>query len=163
MREFLDRATAWSVIERHTELLRLLRRHPAQEHDGEPGRREPAPVRDHLRRGEGARRRVRAAEPDARRSAGVRRTPSGSRSCRAATSPSCSASRCTLVDEALADRAFLDRYCAGFDRFERYLLGADDGTSEDAGVGRAALRNPAATIRALARRMAAKRTLINAN
>ena len=36
MRGYLDRATAWSVIERHTELLRLLRRHPAQEHDGQP-------------------------------------------------------------------------------------------------------------------------------
>ena len=42
MRSYLDRATAWSVIERHTELLRLLRRDPPQEHDGEPWRREPA-------------------------------------------------------------------------------------------------------------------------
>ena len=32
-----------------------------------------------------------------------------------------------LATEGLADRAFLDRYCVGYDRFERYLLGPDDG------------------------------------
>ena len=32
-----------------------------------------------------------------------------------------------LATEGLADRAFLDTYCVGYDRFERYLLGIDDG------------------------------------
>ena len=53
--------------------LRLLRRHPDQEHDGEPGRRQPAPRARPPPRGAGPRRRVRAAEPAARRSARVRR------------------------------------------------------------------------------------------
>lgn len=32
-----------------------------------------------------------------------------------------------LATESLADRAFLGRYCTGYERFERYLLGLDDG------------------------------------
>ena len=32
-----------------------------------------------------------------------------------------------LATESLADRDFLDTYCTGYDRFERYLLGTDDG------------------------------------
>ena len=32
-----------------------------------------------------------------------------------------------LATENLADREFLDTYCTGYERFERYLLGADDG------------------------------------
>src|SRR6185312_10800772 len=38
----------------------------------------------------------------------------------------------TLVSEGLHDRAFLDRYCAGYEIFERYLLGHDDGRPKDA-------------------------------
>ncbi|CAN5527455.1 hypothetical protein BH11ACT7_BH11ACT7_16480 [soil metagenome] len=33
-----------------------------------------------------------------------------------------------LATESLADREFLDKYCTGYHRFERYLLGTDDGT-----------------------------------
>ncbi len=32
-----------------------------------------------------------------------------------------------LATESLADRAFLGRYCTGYERFERYLLGLADG------------------------------------
>ena len=32
-----------------------------------------------------------------------------------------------LATEGLADRDFLDTHCVGYDRFERYLLGTDDG------------------------------------
>ena len=66
-----------------------------------------------------------------------------------------------LATESLADRDFLGTYCTGYDRFERYLLGADDGVPEVAAVGR---RRSAACrptrLRALARRMAAGRTLV---
>ena len=44
--------------------------------------------------------------------------------------------------EGLADRDFLDRCCAGFADFERYLLGAADGAAEVAGVGRGDHRPP---------------------
>ena len=33
-----------------------------------------------------------------------------------------------LHDEALLDRGFLERHCTGFETFERYLTGADDGS-----------------------------------
>lgn len=67
----------------------------------------------------------------------------------------------TLVEEGLHDRAFLERYCAGYERFERYLLGTDDGTPKDADWAAAISQVSAETIRALARRMASGRTLIN--
>ena len=41
-----------------------------------------------------------------------------------------------LATEGLADRDFLDTYCTGYERFERYLLGTDDGVAEVAGSGR---------------------------
>jgi biotin/methionine sulfoxide reductase len=47
----------------------------------------------------------------------------------------------TLVAEGLHDRAFLARYCVGFERFERYLRGADDGPAEIRTVGGTALRH----------------------
>ena len=141
MRELLDRATAWSVIERAHRALRLLRRDPAQEHDGEPGRRQPASA-------------------CATTCAGGRaRAPSSCWSARCATTcPSSSSADGTPIapgtdvavmlgarahrssSEGLHDRAFLARYCAGFERFERYVLGAAT-AAEDAGVGRAALRD----------------------
>ncbi|MGW2288801.1 molybdopterin-dependent oxidoreductase [Streptomyces phaeochromogenes] len=64
-----------------------------------------------------------------------------------------------LATESLADTDFLARYCTGYDRFERYLLGADGvpKTPEWA----AALSGLAADdIRALARELAAGRSLI---
>lgn len=38
----------------------------------------------------------------------------------------------TLVTEQRQDRDFLTRHCSGFDRFERYLLGLDDGIAKSA-------------------------------
>ncbi len=66
----------------------------------------------------------------------------------------------TLLSEGLHDRGFLDRYCTGFDRFARYLTGADDGAPKDADWAAAIAEIPAETIRGLARRMARARTLI---
>jgi biotin/methionine sulfoxide reductase len=66
----------------------------------------------------------------------------------------------TLVTEDRHDAQFLARYCTGFETFRRYLLGLDDGVPKDAqwaahitGVG-------ADTIRDLARRAAATRSMI---
>ena len=67
----------------------------------------------------------------------------------------------TLVTEGLHDRAFLDRYCHGFDRFERYLLGADDGLARSAEWAAGLCEIPADEIRALARKMVSGRTMIN--
>ena len=67
----------------------------------------------------------------------------------------------TLVAEGLHDRAFLARYCSGFERFHDYLLGRTDGTPKDAVWATAITGIPATTIVELARRMAATRTLIS--
>ncbi len=67
----------------------------------------------------------------------------------------------TLLVEGLHDRGFLARYCSGYERFEPYLMGAADGVARTADWASAICELPADTIRALARRMAASRTMIN--
>ena len=66
----------------------------------------------------------------------------------------------TLLDEGLQDRGFLERYCTGFERFAAYVRGTEDGVAKDAAWAAARCDIPAGEIRALARRMAAKRTMI---
>ena len=71
----------------------------------------------------------------------------------------------TLVVEDLADQDFLDRYCHGWDRLRAYLLGQADGP--DGRLARSAAWASGicgideATIVALARDMASRRTLIS--
>jgi biotin/methionine sulfoxide reductase len=65
-----------------------------------------------------------------------------------------------LVTEDRHDRAFLDRYCAGYEQFERYLLGLDDGCPKTPEWAEAISQVPAGTIRDLARRMQSGRTLV---
>lgn len=66
----------------------------------------------------------------------------------------------TLASEGLQDQAFLDRYCEGWTVFERYLMGRDDGQPKDATWAAPLCGQPAETIRALARSLAGKRSLI---
>jgi biotin/methionine sulfoxide reductase len=66
----------------------------------------------------------------------------------------------TLLVERLHDRAFLDRYTAGFEVFERYLDGRADGIAKSADWAAAICAIDAERIRTLARRMAARRTLV---
>ncbi len=66
----------------------------------------------------------------------------------------------TLVTEGLYDRAFLNRFCVGYEVFEAYLLGHRDGQPKDA-VWAATICGVAADeIIGLARRAATGRTLI---
>ncbi|MEI4196891.1 molybdopterin guanine dinucleotide-containing S/N-oxide reductase [Roseovarius sp. E0-M6] len=67
----------------------------------------------------------------------------------------------TLQTEGLSDRAFLDRYTTGFAHFLPYLMGETDGVAKSADWAAEICEIPAATIRALARRMAADRTMIS--
>ncbi|MGB5869981.1 MAG: molybdopterin-dependent oxidoreductase, partial [Albidovulum sp.] len=67
----------------------------------------------------------------------------------------------SLQAEGLCDRDFLDRYTEGYDRFRRYLTGDADGTAKSADWAAGICDIPAETIRALARQMAAKRTMIS--
>ncbi len=67
----------------------------------------------------------------------------------------------TLFREGLHDPAFLDKYCTGFEDFRAYLVGETDGQPKDPEWAAAKCGIPADTIRGLARRMAAARTLIS--
>ena len=68
----------------------------------------------------------------------------------------------TLDAEGLADRGFMERYCTGFDRFLGYVRGQTDGAPKDAAWAEAITGLPADTIRTLARRMVAQRTMVTA-
>jgi biotin/methionine sulfoxide reductase len=162
MREFLDRATAWSVIERHTDLFVCFGGIPIKNTMVSPGGASRHPARDHLR---AARRRgaefvllspLRDDLPDFVGAEWLPLVPGSD-------VPLMLALAHTLVTEGLHDRAFLARYCVGFERFERYLLGAADGCAKTPEWAAPLCEIPAATIRALARRMASRRTLINVN
>lgn len=65
-----------------------------------------------------------------------------------------------LATEGLADRKFLDTYCTGYQRFERYLLGHDDGIPKSPEWAAHISGLNADTLTALAHRMAAKRTIV---
>ena len=63
--------------------------------------------------------------------------------------------------EDLVDKSFLDHYTTGFDRFLPYVLGETDGIVKTADWAAEICDIPANTIRDLARRMAAERTMIS--
>ncbi len=67
----------------------------------------------------------------------------------------------TLMSEGRHDAAFLQRYCVGFDTFERYLRGEDDGTPKSAEWAEQITGVPAAAIRDLARRSAGTSTILS--
>lgn len=63
----------------------------------------------------------------------------------------------------LVDRGFLAECCVGYDKFRPYLLGQNDGQPKSPDWAQAICGIDADTIRELARRMAATRTLITAS
>lgn len=56
-----------------------------------------------------------------------------------------------IISERLLDRKFLDTYTLGFDRFEKYVMGTDDGTPKTPAWAEAITGVPAATIIGVAR------------
>ncbi|MBX7432746.1 molybdopterin-dependent oxidoreductase [Mycobacterium sp. Y57] len=65
-----------------------------------------------------------------------------------------------LATESLVDRDFLATYCTGYQRFERYLLGATDGVPKSPRWAAPICGLAADDLSALARRMAAGRTIV---
>lgn len=65
-----------------------------------------------------------------------------------------------LATEGLADRNFLSTYCTGYERFERYLLGAEDGVPKTPRWASAISGIPADDMIRLARRMSQHRTIV---
>jgi biotin/methionine sulfoxide reductase len=162
MRGFLDRASAWSVLERHTELFVCFGGIPLKNTMVTPGGASRHLTRDHLvtAKAHGAEFvLISPLRDDLPEFAGAQWLPVVPGTDVAVML----ALAYTLVEEGRHDRAFLERYCAGYERFEAYLLGVKDGVPKTpewaeriSGIG-------AGTIRALARRMAAKRTFVNVN
>ena len=66
----------------------------------------------------------------------------------------------TLLTEGLHDRAFLERYCSGFQLFARYLRGEEDGHPKDAGWAAAISGIAAEAIREIARALTRGRSLV---
>jgi len=66
----------------------------------------------------------------------------------------------TLLTEDLHDKDFLARCCTGFEVFARYLTGESDGVAKSADWAAPLCEIDAEDIRALARRMASRRTMI---
>jgi biotin/methionine sulfoxide reductase len=67
----------------------------------------------------------------------------------------------TLLENERYDQAFVARYCVGFERFREYLLGTSDGIVKNVEWAAAICELPAATLHALALRMASQRTMIS--
>ncbi len=65
-----------------------------------------------------------------------------------------------LATESLADRDFLSRYCTGYEQFERYLFGVDDGVPKSPQWASQICGLPPDTLVTLARRMASCRTIV---
>jgi biotin/methionine sulfoxide reductase len=68
-----------------------------------------------------------------------------------------------LIAERLHDTAFLASHCVGFEAFERYVLGGEDGQAKTPEWAEQLSGISAAAMRDLARRMASRRTLITMN
>lgn len=66
----------------------------------------------------------------------------------------------TLLQEDLYDRAFIERYCVGFEAFAAYVMGEDDGEAKSADWAAGICEIPADVIVELARSMARMRTMI---
>ena len=145
-------------LERHRRTHRpagVLRRGEPEEHRDQPRRhhRPPGPRGAAAVPRQGRPHRVDQPAAQRRR----RRLPSGCPPSPVPTWRSCWRWPTCWPPRTSADREFLDTYCTGYERFERYLLGADDGVPKSpqwaaAICGRR--RRPCST--ALARRMAAQ-------
>jgi len=67
----------------------------------------------------------------------------------------------TLIAERLHDTTFLERYCAGYEEFRRYVMGDADGLPKSSQWAAQICDIPADTIISLAHRMAANRTVVS--
>lgn len=155
--DLFKRSTAWEVIVEHTELLvcfgGLARKNTAINHGGTTAH----PARDALRR-------YRARGGEIVSFSPLRDDVDGE--CEwFAPVPGTDvaimlALAYVLATEKLADRKFLSTYCTGYERFERYLLGADDGVPKTPRWASAVSGIAADDIALLARRMSQRRTIV---
>jgi biotin/methionine sulfoxide reductase len=159
-RGLLTRHTSWSSIAEHAELVLMFGGMPLKNAQVDPGGTGRHVVREHLLRAHARGARFVLLSPlreDALDVLDAEWLP---------LRPSTDAALMlglahTLVTEGLHDRPFLDRCTVGFARFEAYLLGRGDAHPKDAEWAAAITGIDAARIRALARDMAARRSLLS--
>ena len=147
------------TLAEHTELFVAFGGIPPKNAPGQPGRRPRRTTPAALRALAAGRGPVRQRQPAARRPAGGRRrrlAPGPPEHRHRADAGACA----HAVVEGLHDRAFLARYLRRLRALRAYLLGEHDGIAEDAAWAAAISGVAAEAIRALARRMAATRTMI---
>ena len=155
--DLFKRSTAWEVIVEHTDLLvcfgGLALKNTGTNHGGTTGH----PARDALRRFRDRGGRIVSFSP-------LRDDVEGDCEWHAPVPGTdvaiMLALAYVLATESLADRDFLNTYCTGYDRFERYLLGLDDGIAKSPQWASEICGLPADDLIALARRMAARRTIV---
>src|SRR6202165_5017043 len=155
--DLFKRSTAWEVIVEHTDLLvcfgGLALKNTGINHGGTTGH----PARDALRRLRDRGGRIVSFSP-------LRDDVDGDCEWHApvpGTDVAIMLGRAhVLATESLPDGDFLRTYCSGYDRFERYLLGVDDGVAKSPQWASAICGLPADDLTALARRMAACRTIV---
>ena len=158
--DYIYRATDWSVLEANTDLFVCFAGLPLKNTTVTPGGAGRHPTRDHLLAAKARGAEFTLVSPmrddlaDSVDAEWLAVVPGTDVAVMLALAH-------VLVDERLHDRAFLDRYCTGYTRFERYLLGADDGRPKTPEWAEPISGIPAGTLRALARRMAAGRTFVN--
>ncbi len=158
-RDVLNRATAWSEIVEHTELIVCFGGIPLKNTAVSPGGISRHTVRDRLRAA--AARGIEFVQfgplrddlPEFVAAEWQPLVPGTDVAVMLALAQ-------TLIAEGLHDTAFLARYCVGFERFERYLRGRDDGVPKTPEWAERLSGIAAGEIRALARRMAGRRTLV---
>lgn len=66
----------------------------------------------------------------------------------------------TLISDGSHDRVFVERYCSGWEEFEAYLTGRDDGVTKDAKWAAGICGVPAERIQSLARSLPGRRVLV---
>ncbi|HYJ54551.1 MAG TPA: molybdopterin-dependent oxidoreductase [Mycobacterium sp.] len=155
--DLFQRSTQWDVIVEHTDLVvcfgGLALKNTGVNHGGTTAH----PARDALRRFRGRGGRIVSISP-------LRDDVDGPCDWHAAVPGTDVAIMLALAHvlatESLADREFLATYCAGYDRFERYLLGTDDGVPKSPQWAAPICGLAADDLTALARRMAAGRTIV---
>ena len=153
------KATSWPVIERHTELLVAFGGVPVKNTFVAPGGMARHAIRTHLAAARARGMEVALFSPlrdDAAHECDARWYPLVPLSDVAVML----ALAHVLVTEDLHDRAFLERCTHGWERFVAYVLGESDGTPKTPQWAERLSGLPADDLRALARHMARRRTLI---
>ncbi|WP_439551300.1 molybdopterin guanine dinucleotide-containing S/N-oxide reductase [Falsiroseomonas sp.] len=160
MDELMARHTAWSVLEQHTRLFVTFGGVPAKNAQISQGGAIEHRIPGGLRRMAEAGCRfvnISPARDDLETGATFEWLP-----IRPNTDTALMLALCWVLHaEGLHDEAFLSTHCAGFDRFLPYLTGVADGQPKTPAWAAAITGIPGGRIEALAREMAAARTMLN--